>query len=143
MKCSGRHGILVIGLLVTGCGAVAQCPTSATPRQIRNIALEQLVARSRATSDASQIHYASVADFLARNPDCCSVKGMPANAATGRVSNVELTILYRRQSDGAEPYFQQKVTFGHCLENMDETGRPLSEELYKLFLSHRHGEVVR
>jgi hypothetical protein len=72
---------------------------------------------------------------MRRNPSCCALHRV-ANPEL-LVWNVELTIYYRKQVSGPEPYYQATFQFGPKLENFDESGSPLSAENYHLFIAHR------
>ena|SRR5438067_13364752 len=129
--------------ILAGCGQVSTCPTSAPPQDVRNLALRQLIKEANASSDATMIHFNSIADFIAKNPDCCALRGMAKGASQVDLSKVQLTILYRRQAAGPEPYFERTVEFGPCIENMEDSGRTLTPKLHRLFITHRHEEVVK
>jgi hypothetical protein len=108
---------------------------------MRNIAVGQLIKEANAPPDPTLVHYDSITDFIRRNPDCCAVGRVAQSEPL--VWDVDLTILYRRQTSGPEPYFERTVRFGPCLENMEDSGRALTPELYRLFVTHRHGQLVK
>lgn len=107
---------------------------------MRNSALTLLIGQENASSDPNILHYTSIADFTRRNPDCCALRRIVNPEFM--VWDVELTILYRRQVSGPEPYYETTFQFGPKLENFDYTGFELSADDYNRSLTHRQGEHV-
>jgi len=117
---------------------LASCHTpTATPREMRDVALQYVVSASNA-ADTNLVRYPSIADVIRRNPGCCALVDVADPEAL--VWNVKLIVRYRRQLSGPEPFGEQTFEFGPKLENIDWSARSLTPAMYRLLQTHRNGE---
>lgn len=130
--------LLALGLTICG---LAGCHTpNVSSQQMRDFGIRVLIQRDNASRDPNIVRYASVADFIRRNPGCCALHSIADPEVL--VWNVELTVLYRRQASGPHPYCQATFQFGPKLENFDDSASALSAEEYHLFLAHRGEDQI-
>lgn len=135
------YGLLPACALATaacsGFGPFGRCPEgpSISDRQLVEIAVRKLVLASQSPGHPEWVRYDSVADFFARNPDCCfvarpqSYAGEPIDLPI--TGEIELAIRYKRYVEGGTPYAIRYVTAAPCPTDMDEGDRPLTAERYK------------
>src|SRR5688572_26044669 len=101
---------------LSACGLNITCDGRGSAKEIRDIALKKLVARTMASRDPNDIRYNSVSDFLRRNPDCCRIRGPQANADKVSLADSTLIVAFRKKASGPAPYYIQRVQFGPCIE---------------------------
>lgn len=133
----------------SGFGPFGRCPEGASisDRQLIGIAVRKLVLQSQSPGHPEWVRYESVADFFARNPDCCFVT-KPENYSGGQIDlpfsgEMELAIRYRRFSEGSEPYSIRHVVAGPCPTDAEESEHPLTASQYNASKNWRWSWRVR
>jgi hypothetical protein len=113
------------------------CPEgrSVSDRDLVLRAVRKLVLQTSGEIPPETIHYRSVAEFFARNPDCCFItrprdySGDPL--ALPLAGELEVAIRYRRAHSGEAPYAIRYVTFGPCSTDMEESEPRLTTAQYE------------
>jgi hypothetical protein len=111
--------------LPIGCDRVGDSPAKA-----EQLAIRMVVARSQASDDSNLIKYRDERHFRLANPDCCSTE--VAGTSPFEFDSGQVTLLYRRQVNGAEPFYVQHVAVGPCVHWQEESGRSLSPNMFAL-----------
>ena len=143
MRCNSaafrtRHVAPRLILAALACTISVSCSKAAircervgdAPEKAVRLALNKLIRVAQASTDPTIIHYRDEAQFREMNPDCCSIR--IAKESIWSDDSGEITIFYRRQITGPEPFYLLRVAVGPCVDWMDESGSPLTEELYNI-----------
>jgi hypothetical protein len=141
-----------VGMLaITSCSRVFQaidCPDvhGVSDQELVEWVVKGIVGRSHSPI-ADLVIYDSTSDFYRRNPSCCYIS-KPKRYSGGTINlswidQVEVTVRYREQSKGPEPYTLAYTEFGACPSDRETFSERLTEEQHRESERWRLGWKVR